>query len=281
MKIHIPQVIHSKDVWVFKSYALSKNTPCIYALIDSRDNKIRYVGKSLSGIDRGYRHLNKSNLKIDGNTKKANWVKNLKDLNLKPIVGYIKLFNQQDFSSKDELNLELYKQEQCFIKYLRTLKYDLTNATDGGPGATGRQISDVTRQKMSKSAKKYPLNPALVKQSQPIYPVDKIESGIILRWCSAHKDYFDATKLKTKQKLCGKCKHKRFFKVSINKKENIDKARDKVRILVTMTHLITKKEIKILGIKKAARFIGDKCNKTGIRNAIKFNTIYYNHYWSL
>lgn len=150
-----------------------KGIPLIYVLVDPRDNIIKYVGKSINGIDRAFEHNKLSSLKLDGNTKKALWIKHLLSLNMKPSVFVVAQFNLP--IDRKVINEYLYNKEQSIIDLLRTSGIDLKNSTDGGPGAINRQVSELTREKMSKSAKKRELPNALKLRNQAKYgpPIPK------------------------------------------------------------------------------------------------------------
>lgn len=96
-----------------------KSDVFIYALVDPRDNRIRYIGKSVNVIKRYKQHL-RSEYK-DGSPKKTKWIKELLAQGLSPCLGSIEktdLDNWQDA-------------ERSWICRLRP---QLTNGTDGGGG---------------------------------------------------------------------------------------------------------------------------------------------------
>lgn len=92
----------------------------IYALIDPRDNIIKYVGLTTDGFSRIRDYYSK---KLKDKTKKANWVRKLKSLGLCFGVQYLEYC-----ASEGELKLAEIK----WIKYYRDLGYALKNTTDGG-----------------------------------------------------------------------------------------------------------------------------------------------------
>lgn len=173
----------------------------IYGLIDPNDKDIRYIGKSMSGIRRAREHYAPSNLKNDGNTPKANWIRKLRDNNQKYEI--VVLFSLDTINSdKSLINLILYNKEQEFINLYRTINTKLTNLQDGGPGSPDRKISEETRQKMSDSAKKRGLNNALKEQQKPKYPVFEDK-----RYCSKCTEIKDLSSFKknTRDHICKKC----------------------------------------------------------------------------
>lgn len=150
-----------------------KNVAVVYVLVDPRDNLIKYVGKSVSGVDRAFEHVKPSSLKNDKKTKKANWLFSLLNNNLKPIVFVVDYFNLN--IDKNIKNQVIYNKEQTLIQLLKKYNTPLTNLTDGGPGAVNRSINEETRLKMSISAKKRGLPAKLVENQKLKYgpPVPK------------------------------------------------------------------------------------------------------------
>lgn len=218
----------------------------VYGLIDPNTNHIRYIGKSVSGITRVLHHKTPSSLK-ESNTHKNNWIKSLKANNQE--YSYYILFVADYRLNKEEANIILYKVEQRFISLYRKIDNNLTNSDDGGPGVTGRKTSIETRKKMSETAKKRPLHPALLEQQKP-----------------------KGRPLKKSPRTLAEGRKSRAIPGAREKSNN------RRKILIRLQN---SKETKIiLGIKEAAKLIGDKCNKTGIRLAIKKQKIYYGYNWS-
>lgn len=116
----------------------------IYGLVDPRDNRVRYVGKSTSGFTRPKKHTNPSRLKSDGCWHKTNWVNELISLNLKPQIIVLETHNDES---------TLNHAEKWNIVYYRSLGFDLTNLTDGGDGVSGWKPTAETREKMSRAAR--------------------------------------------------------------------------------------------------------------------------------
>lgn len=88
----------------------------IYGLIDPRDNRIKYVGKTTDLIRRLYRHCVEKE-----NNFKYRWIASLKRLGLKPIPIIL------DFVPE-----ETWEQfERMWIAELKN-NHSLTNGTDGG-----------------------------------------------------------------------------------------------------------------------------------------------------
>jgi len=88
----------------------------IYTLTDPRDNIIKYIGKTNNINKRFNLHLNEKN----SNTKKANWINDLKNNNLKIL----------DIGTTEEINkLEIY-----WISQFKAWGFELKNFTNGGDG---------------------------------------------------------------------------------------------------------------------------------------------------
>lgn len=110
----------------------------IYVLIDPRDDRVRYVGKSNTPRKRLYRHILNCNESI---SHKNNWIKLLLKNNLRPYVKVI------DDVPKDDW--QFY--EEYWIEQFRQWGVKLTNSTSGGDGANGYKHRDESKRKMSKS----------------------------------------------------------------------------------------------------------------------------------
>ena len=95
----------------------------IYALIDPRDNHVRYIGKAKDPFIR-YRAHNNSNR--DRNTHKRNWINNLLKEGKKPELLII-----------DEVSTDNWQYWECFyISLYKTWGFDLLNYTHGGDGSS-------------------------------------------------------------------------------------------------------------------------------------------------
>lgn len=128
-------------------------TTNIYILIDPRNNQVRYVGKANNVSQRYKAHLNRAR---KHQIHKANWIKQLKDIGLKPIVEVI------DIVPIDEwIYWETY-----WIGQFKAWGFDLINYTNGGDGCTfanqtsfkkghkswlGKKHSDETKKKIGEN----------------------------------------------------------------------------------------------------------------------------------
>ena len=113
----------------------------IYALIDPRNQAIRYIGKSVRPRVRFSAHLSQSSLKRPSH--KNHWIKSLLKVGLKPQLEIL-----DEVDHRDDWTAE----ETVWIVRIRSLAPGyptLTNATDGGEGATGWVPSEEWRIKRS------------------------------------------------------------------------------------------------------------------------------------
>lgn len=101
----------------------------IYALVDPRDDKIRYVGKANDVNQRLKNHLNPARYRP---THKFNWIRKLRKLGLKPYLIIL-----------DEVENEDWKfWEKWWLAMCKSWGFDLVNYTEGGDGLTyGNQTS--------------------------------------------------------------------------------------------------------------------------------------------
>jgi hypothetical protein len=118
----------------------------IYELIDPRSNLPRYVGRTAGNIKiRLSNHLTeaKSNRTY---SHRVNWLNELLDLNLIPIVNLIAVVDTEEWDIWEKFYIKLYKD----------LGYSLVNGSEGGDGFApgnipwnkGKQISEETKQKI-------------------------------------------------------------------------------------------------------------------------------------
>lgn len=98
-------------------------TTNIYVLIDPRTDKVRYVGKANNVSQRYKAHLNRAR---KHQIHKANWIKQLRVLGLKPIVEVIDVVPINEWTYW----------ETYWIAQMKAWGFDLLNYTLGGDGAT-------------------------------------------------------------------------------------------------------------------------------------------------
>src|SRR3990167_4036755 len=109
----------------------------IYGLVDPRDERIRYVGKSNNPRARLRAHFRE--MRNSKPCHRTAWLSNLVSNGLKPIIIIL-----------DRVSIDEWQQwEQYYIARLRRA-FDLTNNTDGGEGGvrseeTKRKIGEAHR----------------------------------------------------------------------------------------------------------------------------------------
>lgn len=118
------------------------NTPIyIYALIDPRDNRIRYVGWTHTTlVTRLRKHLEDINTKK--NNHRINWLRLLRSMSLTPKIEPI----------EETIYSKRIEREQYWISYYG--RENLVNGTDGGEGAVGATRSEVVKNRISEAVKK-------------------------------------------------------------------------------------------------------------------------------
>ena len=111
----------------------------IYVLIDPRDMKIRYVGKTIQPLKRRlYNHIATANFR-----KKTypvvSWIRGLINQDMKPSICLLEVCDVDNWAAR----------ERYWIQYGRDHNWDLVNATSGGETTSGVIVSDETRKKQS------------------------------------------------------------------------------------------------------------------------------------
>jgi hypothetical protein len=151
----------------------AQNQMLVYGLFDPETGKIRYVGKSVSGLRRPNQHVQQSRLRDD--THKNRWVRGLLERGLKPeIQVLLKCSSTKDLSFS----------EVALIRQLREDGEDLTNLTDGGEGTCGYLKTERTKKKISESVRKsrQDLDVRLrISLGQSNRPFREVKSGKVFR----------------------------------------------------------------------------------------------------
>lgn len=122
----------------------------IYTLSHPETLEIRYIGVTNNIKIRYKNHINPY-----GNTHKECWVKSLLKQGLKPIISII-----DEFSTHEEA----YEFESYWIQQFKTWGFNLVNHSEGGKGNSGNNVSQETKDKISKTLKdKYSKEPHKLK----------------------------------------------------------------------------------------------------------------------
>lgn len=111
----------------------------IYALVDPRNNEVRYVGKAKNPKLRYASHKC-----VTGNSYRANWIRSLQLCGYNPEMVIL------------EETVDWVESELFWIDYLRSLGARLTNLSKGGEsGPVGWSPTQEQRKKMSAKAKEH------------------------------------------------------------------------------------------------------------------------------
>ncbi len=113
----------------------------IYALVDPRNEAIRYVGFTQRPTERFGAHILAARSGKDG-THKACWVKSLLMQGLRPKLEILETGSDASWPEAESRWIATLKARGC----------DLTNLTEGGEGAIGHIHTPATRAKMSRSS---------------------------------------------------------------------------------------------------------------------------------
>lgn len=130
---------------------VSMSTPrswSIYVLIDPRTSEVRYVGWAFDVRQRWHAHVSSA---PRTRSHKANWIKQLLALGLRPIYQVI-----------EEGTGDWREAERRWIDHYRRQGAALTNMTDGGEGTPGLYPSEETRAKMSRAHTGRKMPPAAI-----------------------------------------------------------------------------------------------------------------------
>lgn len=117
----------------------------IYALIDSKTQEIKYIGKTVSPLNsRLSAHLHDAKNPKCQHWHKCRWINKLLRDGARPLIKALEVVPYTgDWASR----------EAYWIKRMRSEGHRITNLTDGGEGTTGYVPTEATRIKQSKSSK--------------------------------------------------------------------------------------------------------------------------------
>lgn len=133
----------------------------IYALIDPRDNEVRYIGKTINPKKRLSEHLADSKREYN---YKAMWIKSLLKENLNPLIEFLKICPLSDFVKYETEYIKLYK------------NYKLTNSDETGQGNIGRKrdIIDKMLKPKSKTVYQYDINGNFIKEFKSVREASRL-----------------------------------------------------------------------------------------------------------
>ncbi len=124
-------------------------TTFIYGLVDPRTQELRYVGKANNPSQRWYNHLCTTERE---HNHKANWIKQLRQIGMKP-----------EWFSIEEVDQSQWQEAEIFwIRYFTYIGCNLTNGNEGGMG--GVSPTPEVRQKRSVALRGRPKNPESVEK---------------------------------------------------------------------------------------------------------------------
>lgn len=196
------------------SYKIRKDVGIIYALVDPRNNDIRYIGKSLNYDLRPKLHWKSGSMKREKNPFKRKWLQDLINLNLEPKIYFVDFVYH--FDNKQIANSLLYLKEEQYIKKFKEYGYNLTNLFSNGD-SSGHDFSNKTKKKMSDSAKKRGThNIDIFKFKQKFK--NKLINDIEYRFCDNCDSWLDLKKFsKLNKRLSRKCSKCRYLLYGKNK----------------------------------------------------------------
>jgi hypothetical protein len=101
-----------------------KDNCYIYALVDLRDNSIRYIGKANNLNTRKKTHIRESINSNPGSTKKQDWIRKVYKSGFEIDIIEIDIIEKSNWQFWETFYIDLFK----------TWGFDLTNMTKGGDG---------------------------------------------------------------------------------------------------------------------------------------------------
>lgn len=130
----------------------NEKTQYVYALWDTNEDNIRYIGITTNMQRRFNSHLNRAvkTIHAEYRTHKSTWIR--KCLRDKIKIGYTVLCTCKTLTQANQKEME-------FISNYRQRGFDLTNTTLGGDGTKGVKMSDEQKQIVSRTHKGKPRSP--------------------------------------------------------------------------------------------------------------------------
>ena len=108
----------------------------IYTLNCPITGEVKYIGKTIKPVEK---RLTEHLSDLRGYDKRKNWLRMLKLMGLKPYVEILDCVDSAEWAFW----------ESYWICQFRAWGFNLKNQTIGGEGASGRFVSEKTRQKIS------------------------------------------------------------------------------------------------------------------------------------
>lgn len=103
------------------------NKHIIYALVDPRNQRIRYIGKTSNAERRLYEHIAEGRRP---STHRTRWINQLTRAGIEPILIELEEVTQENWQERERFWIQHYKQEG----------HSLTNGTDGGDGIVNPSV---------------------------------------------------------------------------------------------------------------------------------------------
>lgn len=142
----------------------------IYALVDPWTKKVRYVGKSSSGLQRPRIHLTPGRLSKD-NTYKGRWIKKCIAAGSRPEILVLEKVNSPELLNDRE-------------KYWISKYSNLTNLTDGGDGLPAGDVRFIEIVKKRCESSKW--KKSMLTRRRPIKALHRISGEIRYYLSSKH-----------------------------------------------------------------------------------------------
>ena len=115
----------------------------VYGFADPDTREMRYIGKTITGMRRIWKHAYKARSGSSECPHLYNWMRSLTVHGKAPVVVAIEYV---------DCGGDIDTTERGWIAYFRALGCDLTNRTDGGDGGLGRPMSDAMKQQLRERA---------------------------------------------------------------------------------------------------------------------------------
>lgn len=147
----------------------------IYALIDPRDDSVRYIGKTVDPKGRKSGHITECAKKYKN--YRLNWIRSLLSKGLRPNMKILKICPLSEFSKYESFYINKYQSDL------------LTNGDDTGSGYNNRkrEIIDRAAEKISRSVYQFDLNGIFLKEWKSTREASRnlnVSHGNVSRCCN-------------------------------------------------------------------------------------------------